>query len=572
MATRRLALALTAAGLLAAATPAAATTFYSSPSSNRAMQPCASDTPCKLDYAMLAAGTGDDVSIAPGNYYETGTTPWPGLPPVKKGVTVHGSGSGAAPVIFGHVFVNAVPFLEIQDGGTLRDAELRSDVEQKQGNFYGYTIQIDPGATVDRVIARATGVPGVSMTACTMLGGLLLNSVCQGSGPGGVNAVGANSNQTTSYALRNVTAVTTALYGTGVTMGTFNQFVLMFARNVIARGTTNDVTVVANDPAGIARASFEYSNWKTSSTSGGGTHEILVGPGSQTGPTAANPLFVNAAAGDFRQVTGSPTIDAGLTDTSSPGNGPLALGGLSRNLGLRTDIGAYEHVPAPAATTAAATNVTDSAAKLNGNVLPDGLAASARFEYGTTNAYGRTASAGNVAAAQGSVPVSANLSGLAPETTYHYRLVITAGTVTSRGQDRTFRTLATPTGPQVTPAAVSSVTIGSRWRLGKKLPIISRKRRPPVGTNIVFTLTKGSRVDLSFSQRVKGRCKRNKKRHCTRLAYRGKFSLAGYAGRNRVHFEGRISAGRRLKPGRFVLTVTPVGTKTSKTASFTIVP
>jgi hypothetical protein len=39
-----------------------------------------------------------------------------------------------------------------------------------------------------------------------------------------------------------------------------------------------------------------------------------------------------------------------------------------------------------------------------------------------------------------------------------------------------------------------------------------------------------------------------------------------------VHVGGRISAERRLEPGRFVLTVTPVGTKTSKTASFTIVP
>ncbi|HXD59244.1 MAG TPA: hypothetical protein VN606_15060 [Thermoleophilaceae bacterium] len=556
-------LALTVAGFFAAASPALATTIYSSPTSNRSTQPCASDTPCRLDYAIAVAGSGDDVSLAPGKYYETGTTPWPGLPPITSGVTLHGSDDGDLPVLFGHVFVNAHAFLDVQNGGAVRDVELRSDTEPAAGNFYGYTLAMGPTATADRVISRSTGTPGVSMTACSILGGTLTNSVCQGSGPGSVNAVGANSNQSTTYTLRNVTAYTTS--GIGISFGTFNQNVTLNARNVIAHGSTYDINVVANDPAGVATANLQYSNWLTANTSGGGTHTIVPGPGNQT----AAPAFVNAGAGDFRQVTGSPTIDGGLTD---PGNGTLALGGLQRTLGLRTDIGAYEHVPAPAATTAAATNVTDGAAKLNGTVAPDGVAATARFDYGTTTAYGRTANATGVSAAQGTVPVSANLSGLAPDTTYHYRLAITAGNVTSRGQDRTFHTLAIPTGPQVTPTVVSAVTIGSRWRLGRKLPIVSRKRRPPVGTNIVFTLSRGSRVDLSFSQRVKSRCKHNRKRRCSRLVSRGRFSLAGYAGRNRVHFEGRISAGRRLKPGRFVLTVTPAGTNSSKTASFTIVP
>src|SRR5215813_12767381 len=114
-------LALTVAALLAAATPALAKTIYSSLSSNRTQQPCASDTPCKLDYAMALAVSGDDVSLAPGNYYETGTTPWPGLPPVIGGVTLHGSDDGDLPVLFGHVFVNAHAFLDVQNGGVIRD-------------------------------------------------------------------------------------------------------------------------------------------------------------------------------------------------------------------------------------------------------------------------------------------------------------------------------------------------------------------------------------------------------------------------------------------------------------------
>src|SRR3954452_3161658 len=167
MVKRSIRLALTLAGFLAAAAPAgAATTFYSSPSSTRTTQPCTSADPCKLDYAMAAAGSGDDVAIAPGKYYETGTTPWPGLPPVRSGMTVHGTDPTDAPVIFGHVFVNALAFLTVQDGGTLRDVELRSDTESKQGTFYGYTLGMNPAATVDRVIARASGSSGVSQTAC----------------------------------------------------------------------------------------------------------------------------------------------------------------------------------------------------------------------------------------------------------------------------------------------------------------------------------------------------------------------------------------------------------------------
>ncbi len=142
----------------------------------------------------------------------------------------------------------------------------------------------------------------------------------------------------------------------------------------------------------------------------------------------------------------------------------------------------------------------------------------------------------------------------------------------------------TPTGPggtQINPAVASAVTIGSRWRLGKHLPEISRKRRPPVGTTIGFTLSKGTQVTLTFSQRIGGRmtgghCRRRSsrnrgKRRCTFPVVRGKISLAGYAGRNSLHFEGRISSGRRLKPGRHQLTVTPVGASPAKSVSFTIV-
>jgi hypothetical protein len=110
---------------------------------------------------------------------------------------------------------------------------------------------------------------------------------------------------------------------------------------------------------------------------------------------------------------------------------------------------------------------------------------------------------------------------------------------------------------------VSAVSIGKRWRLGRHLPRFSRKR-PPVGTTIRYTLSRGARVTLKFSQRVK-------KGRRTRLVKRGTITATGFAGVNKVRFEGRLSRRKKLKPGRYVLTVSVAGSSKTSSASFTIV-
>jgi predicted lipoprotein with Yx(FWY)xxD motif len=89
---------------------------------------------------------------------------------------------------------------------------------------------------------------------------------------------------------------------------------------------------------------------------------------------------------------------------------------------------------------------------LEGTVYPYGIDTTYHFEYGTTSAYGSSAPMPDADAGTAiAVPVSQSITGLEPNTTYHYRLV-SANTTEGAGfsADRTFSTAeasaAPPTG------------------------------------------------------------------------------------------------------------------------------
>jgi len=77
-----------------------------------------------------------------------------------------------------------------------------------------------------------------------------------------------------------------------------------------------------------------------------------------------------------------------------------------------------------------------------------------------------------------------------------------------------------------------------RWREGHKLARISRSQSP-VGTTFSFTLNEAAAVNFVFTQRSG--------RHSVT---RGLLSLKGEAGRNRVSFEGRVSAAPEPQYGK----------------------
>ena len=115
----------------------------------------------------------------------------------------------------------------------------------------------------------------------------------------------------------------------------------------------------------------------------------------------------------------------------------------------------------PVAVTDAPSSVTGTGATLNGTVNANGSSTMVTFEYGETTAYGRT-----VVAAQSPVSgitdtaVSAAVSGLLPDTVYHYRVVGQSGVGTSSGADMTLTTGA-PAPTVITGAASAIGTTGA---------------------------------------------------------------------------------------------------------------
>jgi hypothetical protein len=113
-----------------------------------------------------------------------------------------------------------------------------------------------------------------------------------------------------------------------------------------------------------------------------------------------------------------------------------------------TTLSVPPEVGTPTATSALEGAGGGAIAALYGRVNPNGGASTYRFEYGESDAYGQSAPApdGDAGAGADDVPVAASIAGLAPATTYHFRLVAENATGESASPDRTFTTPAGPSG------------------------------------------------------------------------------------------------------------------------------
>jgi hypothetical protein len=96
--------------------------------------------------------------------------------------------------------------------------------------------------------------------------------------------------------------------------------------------------------------------------------------------------------------------------------------------------------PPSAVFTGPATGVGAEKAAVTGDVNPNGAATSWYVQYGLSTAYGVQTYPATIVAGSVAVPVGATLTGLAPATLFHYRIVAFHGAIASYGADQTFFT------------------------------------------------------------------------------------------------------------------------------------
>jgi hypothetical protein len=93
---------------------------------------------------------------------------------------------------------------------------------------------------------------------------------------------------------------------------------------------------------------------------------------------------------------------------------------------------------------ASASAVTQTAAHLSASVAANGSPTDVSFEYGTSEAYGLSTQPEPIGADLFARESAADLSGLTPGTTYHFRAVAGNGVGTAYGVDHTFTTKPVP--------------------------------------------------------------------------------------------------------------------------------
>ena len=293
---------------------------------------------------------------------------------------------------------------------------------------------------------------------------------------------------------------------TGLTVGSTGQFGTALVGNGLASGTNNLSTGWATNLASTGwTISFWLNNFPATSATtyyyfgdaSAGTFRCFTGGvagngnlwlrgtgltdvpinGIPSSPTVITLVYTGAAVKVFfNGVLNSTVVEPAVAFT---GTGPFLVGGYSTSNSFSAgtlmdefrlynralsdaEVGLTWNQPLPIATlpvvvTTAATAVTGTTATLNGTVNANNASTTVTFEYGLTVAYG-TVLPGAPATVTGTsvTNVNASLTGLLPNTLYHYRVNGVNSGGTANGGDMTFTTAIIP--PAVVTTAATAVT------------------------------------------------------------------------------------------------------------------
>jgi Ca2+-binding RTX toxin-like protein len=309
------------------------------------------------------------------------------------------------------------------------------------------------GGPKDHVLYRSTNGGATFTTAITMAGGQAAPGVT-GGGPcsgrqnippiwryEGAGQLGAGPNGVVNYAYTR---------GDGADQG--NIYLVRSTNN----GTTWSAPLKLNVDAGTRAqwmpsltatpsgqllaswydrrntANFDYERFARISTDNGATwgSEFTLGDTVITQPAQASPQVQACYAGDYDAGYSTQAVSyAAWTDGRVPISGTP-----------QQDVFLDKVSYLPTAVTGAASGITASTAKVAGTANDTGQAGSVAFEFGKTASYGKTTPIVSIPASTADQPVTQTLSGLAPGTLYHFRLVVTNAAGSTAGADATLKT------------------------------------------------------------------------------------------------------------------------------------
>ncbi len=134
---------------------------------------------------------------------------------------------------------------------------------------------------------------------------------------------------------------------------------------------------------------------------------------------------------------------------------------------------------------------------MNGTVNPSNYATTVTFEYGTTAAYGSTATAVQSPLPIGTAAVDVNsavISGLTANTLYHFRVVAVNSVGTTNSSDATFTTLKTGTTTVINSVLPEPTTVGASYTV---TATVTGSGGTPGGTVSVSDGTDGCTITLA---------------------------------------------------------------------------